>query len=673
MDSSEKKTTPSLCLNMIVKNESKVITRLFDSVVSIVDYYCICDTGSTDDTKEIITEYFKGKNIPGIIVEEPFKDFAYSRNFALNSCKDAPTDYILLVDADMILEIGADFNKSCLTKDMYTLYQGNRDFYYKNVRIVKNNGSFKYVGVTHEYVSYPDGTVQATMDIDSLFINDIGDGGAKHDKFERDIRLLKKGIEEEPQNKDRYHFYLANSYYSIGDWENAIDVYKKRIEIGGWVQETWQCYYKIGHCYKNLNKMEDAVFQWLEAYNVLPTRVENLYEIVYYYRNKGKNHIAYGFYKIAKDILAKLKDSEKNDHLFLENDKYTYRFDYELSIIAGYVGIFNVNNSFVSTYNHSSDQGFIDNALSNMKYYKDIYKPIAKIDVSMSSYMQVANKYRRFVSSSSCLIPNGDGYLMNMRFVNYTIDSQGCYHDCDDYIITVNNAIEFTKNFKIVNNKTIEPRFDDRRYIGIEDVKIFKSKNHITKEDDIHFIGTTLHEAGNIGISIGYYDTNKKYLEPIEIKTDFNKEGCEKNWIYYEMDNELFVLYKWHPLHICKINRETNILSLVKKDETMPGFFKRVRGSSCGFHYKDEIWFLVHIVSYESPRHYYHSIVVFDKNMKLNRFTAPFKFEGECIEYSLSITVEDNRIIIPYSTWDRTTTIAIYEKSYIESKLIYKP
>ena len=53
---------PTLCLNMIVKNESKIIRRLFDSVLPIIDCYCICDTGSTDDTVQIITEYFNNKN-----------------------------------------------------------------------------------------------------------------------------------------------------------------------------------------------------------------------------------------------------------------------------------------------------------------------------------------------------------------------------------------------------------------------------------------------------------------------------------------------------------------------------------------------------------------------------------------------------------------------------------
>ena len=58
---------------------------------------------------------------------------------------------------------------------------------------------------------------------------------------------------------------------------------------------------------------------------------------------------------------------------------------------------------------------------------------------------------------------------------------------------------------------------------------------------------------------------------------------------------------------------------------------------------EDEIWFVTHIVSYEQPRHYYHVIVVFDEDMNLLRYSAPFKFEGEPIEYCLSIVVENEQ------------------------------
>ena len=48
-----------IVLNMIVKNESKIIVRLLQSVYKLIDAYCICDTGSTDDTIEVIETFFK--------------------------------------------------------------------------------------------------------------------------------------------------------------------------------------------------------------------------------------------------------------------------------------------------------------------------------------------------------------------------------------------------------------------------------------------------------------------------------------------------------------------------------------------------------------------------------------------------------------------------------------
>jgi glycosyltransferase involved in cell wall biosynthesis len=92
---------------MIVKNESKIITRLLQSVLHVIDSYCICDTGSTDDTVNIITHFFQ--SLPGKIIHEPFRNFAYNRNYALEKCKGM-SDYILLLDADMILETG-NFDK----------------------------------------------------------------------------------------------------------------------------------------------------------------------------------------------------------------------------------------------------------------------------------------------------------------------------------------------------------------------------------------------------------------------------------------------------------------------------------------------------------------------------------------------------------------------------------
>ena len=66
---------------MIVKNESKVIRRCLESVLPLVDYWVIVDTGSTDGTQQIILECLK--EVPGFLHERPWVDFSHNRNEAI--------------------------------------------------------------------------------------------------------------------------------------------------------------------------------------------------------------------------------------------------------------------------------------------------------------------------------------------------------------------------------------------------------------------------------------------------------------------------------------------------------------------------------------------------------------------------------------------------------------
>ena len=657
--------SPTLCLNMIVKNESKIITRLLESVLSIIDCYCICDTGSTDNTIEIIYKYFASKNIPGKIVYEPFKNFAHNRNFAIKSCKGM-SDYILLMDADMVLQIH-HFNKSMLNlSNSFSIFQGHDNFYYKNCRIIKNDGLKKYVGVTHECL---DSDNVYTIKKSDLFILDIGDGGCKQNKFERDIQLLTDGLVNEPNNC-RYYFYLANSYRDIKEYQKAIEMYEKRIQYGGWEQEVWYSYYSIGTCYLKLNKNSDAIFAWLNGYNYFPRRIENLYEIVRYYRIIGKYKLSYHFYNLANNI--KNENLDIDNYLFLHKHVYNYNLDYEFSLIACYNGIHNINDNIVSILNNSKNLSINSNLLSNLKYYKDILKPIQILNLDETKYFDINGENIKFYYSSSCLIhnSNNNGYLMNIRYVNYYINEKGSYIKHNN-IISINRFVELDKELKIVNDKYFDNIFDNRRYIGIEDIRIFNSSSSST---NIKFIGTGYHKNNYIGIVEGEYNVDKSILEFKEIICGFKNSICEKNWVFTDYNGSTHVIYHWFPLQICKIDEETQQLNLIES-KNMPNIFSIVYGSSCGFKYinnnQPELWFILHICSDEAFTYYYHMIAIFDENMNLLRYSAPLKFEGDSIEYSLSIVVEKDRVLINYSGWDRTTRIGIYDKQYIDSLIKY--
>jgi tetratricopeptide (TPR) repeat protein len=684
----------TLCLNMIVKNESRIITRLLESVLSIIDTYIICDTGSTDDTVNIIRQYFDSKGIPGEVIQESFKNFGYNRTFALKAAKDKAT-YALLLDADMIFKIEPSFNKQSLTADSYQIIQKGGSLSYYNTRLIRLDINATCIGPTHEYYDLPSGSRNEKLE--SIWIADIGDGGAKADKFERDIRLLKQGIEEEPNGKSngRYYFYLANSYFNTGRHEESIPYYRRRIEIGGWQEEVFYAHLNLGHAYKSIGKEELAIITWMDAYNLHPQRSETIYEITKYYREKGKNKIGMAFCQLGKNI-----PYPKNDSLFIHTDVYETGFDYELSILGYYNNYPNLHKIVSSLMNRLP--GKYDNLLSN---YKFCYPKLSKYQtnriggVPMKDIIDICGtKYEMNGSNPSIfrvrVNDNTYKYMINIRFVNYYLNSNGSYHfPIDDgKIATVNKIYELDENLNLSTCREpicLVPGDNSMqlRYLGMEDLKPFQPNIGLTTTDlKLAFLGTVQSPRTN-NISIGYGEIDLDNIQPSlnysVVETQWNK-GCEKNWVFF---GENKVIYQWYPLIIGNIVKRQNETTFtpelffeVSEQKSMPEFFRHTRGSTHGCEFENEIWFLCHLVEYCQPREYYHFFVVFtkeiengknnDKNtIKLSRWSNPFKFEGEKIEYSLGLIVEEKRILISYSKWDREPTIGVYDKFKVEMEM----
>lgn len=325
--------TKTICLNMIVKNESKIITRLFDSVIDIIDTYVICDTGSTDNTKQIITDYFSNnddphKNRDGILFDEPFKDFGHNRTIAIERAKNM-ADYILLLDADMIVKI-ENFDSSVLDCDYYLIKQKSSAMTYYNTRLVKGNIDVNYVGPTHEFCNIKKRD-KTCIKLNSIWIEDIGDGGCKSDKFQRDIKLLSNALEKEPNN-ERYLFYLARSYHDIGEHIKAINFYRKRISAGGWPEEVWYSYLSIGRCWLSLGKSDEFINAMHMAYFYRPSRGEPLLHLIEYYMKLNNRQLAYNYAKIGNSLPI------PNDILFLDVDAHRYKIKFQYSIVAYYMG-----------------------------------------------------------------------------------------------------------------------------------------------------------------------------------------------------------------------------------------------------------------------------------------------------------------------------------------------
>ena len=303
-------------LNMIVKNEEKVIERCLSSVLPIVDFFVILDTGSTDRTVEIIQEFFSKTSVKGVIQKGEFKNFSHARNMALNLAYNvSKTDYILFIDADMVLQIGEEFS---LTpgKGSYYITQGDGKLEYKNTRIVRNNRNHYYKGYTHEVilpVRYSEGT--GYIPKDQLYIIDHGDGGSKNDKLERDIGLLLEEINEKPEYS-RPHFYLANTYFGKREFENAEKYYRKRIELGGWMEELWYSYYKLGMIKIVQNDIPQALWFLFSSIETHPRRLESYFHLIRLLTDSRMDLLCEMFREKASRIMT--SNFDKTDYLFYE-------------------------------------------------------------------------------------------------------------------------------------------------------------------------------------------------------------------------------------------------------------------------------------------------------------------------------------------------------------------
>ena len=684
---------------MIVKNESAIIKRLLESVAPWIDSYCICDTGSTDDTVDIIRDFFQDCDISGVIIYEPFQDFGYNRTHALEACAELSADYLLLLDADMIFWVNPEITKSQFKSmvssgDTHYVFQGSPTFDYKNLRIIRNRIDASYWGVTHEYLDIPGRVSNHVFKKTDVFIQDIGDGGSKTDKFERDIALLKRGLEQKPNNT-RYTFYLANSYRDSEQYDNAIEQYKQRVELGGWIEETWSSYYNIGICYKRKGEPEKALYWWMQAYQFYPDRLENIYEIIRYYRERGDNQLAYMFYQAVKPILES-KRGKPLDHLFLKRDVYDYLIDYEYTIFGYYCAVDRAELAAISmrilSHNGLSDS-IRTTVLSNYKFYAPKIIDASKND--LSGIIGVTKQDGFYSSTPSLVMTSDTELLINTRYVNYMIDSNGYYINngasiesrnlltkikidetgsctfahskcawnrclCTDKS-SQNGRFNCAKVYKKVDEIWLKhDPSNDGFYVGLEDIRLFNNNGTIT------YSSNRVLPSRNIVIETGILDSETGVTINPTILEASNQTDVEKNWVFA---GDSKMIYGWSPLILGDISGTR--FTKVKEIQT-PVCFEGVRGSTNGVSWGDnELWFICHLVSHEKKRHYYHMFVVLDKDTyRVKKYTDLFTFGGIRIEYTLGFVFLKDDIVIGYSSMDRETKLASIPKSTVDKMMI---
>jgi glycosyltransferase involved in cell wall biosynthesis len=388
----------TICLCAIVKDEEKVIGRLIDSCIGIIDYWVIIDTGSTDNTKEFIKN--KLKDIPGEISDSPFVNFGHNRTELVRKAK-GKADYLLLMDADMTVHTNKTFNKSELTDPMYHIrYTGNLDF--AQPLFVSGHIDWFYEGVTHEYITSKENHVP--VELPSLIVTHHFDGGTRNEKLERDKQLLERDIIDNPGNV-RSYFYLAQTYSNMSMHQQAQKYYQERVNRGGWPEEVYYSMYQIGVMLYHQGKHDLCKLALLKGYEYRPTRFECLYFLGVVCRELKEYNQA----SIYQEKVISMP-YPKGDVLFVHRNQQEYLADFELGIVYYWI------NDYKKAEKHCRKVSRKKNVIKNIAEQNE-----KNLQFALESQGKIKGKGAKPFTVAS-MFTVGTGYEVEIRKLKASLD-----------------------------------------------------------------------------------------------------------------------------------------------------------------------------------------------------------------------------------------------------------
>lgn len=343
----EQKDDPLLVVVLMVKNEESVIAATLEPFVKAgIDSYFIYDTGSTDKTMANAQEFFeKNKITKAYIIQEPFIDFAASRNKALELAREKFPNSVFMImpDAEWYLNNGVELVNFCKQNinDFNQLYlirlNNNTDDFYHG-RLLRTKSNLRFAGVVHEVIASP---FMSKVPVNISFDYRPRSTGleASARRWKRDSELLLREFEKNPADS-RSAFYLAQTYECLGDLENAYKYYDLRSQLPGWDEENYETFYRLGGVVNNLSGFDKrftkkmAYDYYMKAYNLRPHRAEPLVKIAEMYWPSNYS-LCFKFARLALEL-----PYPKDEVLFVNKEIYEFTRYEVLSKVAWYLNEF---------------------------------------------------------------------------------------------------------------------------------------------------------------------------------------------------------------------------------------------------------------------------------------------------------------------------------------------
>lgn len=353
---------PLLVVVIMVKDETDVIRPTLEMYCKADPKgekiaYIVYDTGLDEwsPTMQKALELFESYHLTNYhILQEPFIDFATSRNRALDLVEYhfPNAAYLLMPDAEWYMHNVDELLEFCQAELAYPQHSSylvrivSTDLDFGTQRLIRCKSGLRFAGVVHETIMV--GTANKTP-YNVYFELKVQRAGAEKTarRWARDRDLLMNEHLKNPKDS-RTCFYLAQTFDCLGDLDSAYKYYSLRTGLIGWDEEDYMARYRLAMVTEKMKNPDgsprwpEALDHFLKAFTMRPTRVEPLIRVAQHYLQEANHACAYIFAHRACEVPYPV-----NDTLFVEKEAFDFtRWDI-LGQCAWYVKEFEIGEQAV--------------------------------------------------------------------------------------------------------------------------------------------------------------------------------------------------------------------------------------------------------------------------------------------------------------------------------------
>jgi glycosyltransferase involved in cell wall biosynthesis/predicted GH43/DUF377 family glycosyl hydrolase len=639
---------------MIVRNEAPIIERCLRSVRDLIDCWVICDTGSTDGTREIVRSLLS--DLPGDLHETEWVDFGHNRSELLGLARGV-ADYLLLIDADMTVSKLESLPR--LDADAYLLREtGALDF--GVIRLVRGDRRWWYESPTHEYIA-TDGQFNQEA-LDAWAIEHHADGSARWGKLIRDVSLLKRALVRDPDNS-RSVFYLAQTYRDLGRPELAIKYYRRRVDMGGWDEEVFYANLQEG-AIRAEHGLDAAVPVLLEAWERRPTRAEPLYELARAHRQREHLAVAHMFANRGLEI------PYPSDLLFIHRWVYEWGLLLERAMAAAGLGQLAAARRDLRAVLGRPDlppetEDYVRQRLAHIsggraaRYHVTASggpPPLALLAPSLrigEIKLEVKPAWPYFNPS---IAANGSGFQMIVRTANYAIErgvlhAEGILHNIN-YMVALDEGLCVTSVDPIVDRSSGLRRYPSRIQ-GYEDCRL------VRVAEDWYATATVcdLNPIDRREIALLRFEGPD--IAEVRALAGPHPDRHEKNWMPLVIDGKLHIVYSCAPTTVLRCDPVSGELEPLVESRA-PKLADEFRGGSQGVPVNDGHLFVVHEVDRSgSVLRYLHRFILLDSQLALAAVSQPFRFTSDRVEFCAGMAQHNDELVLSFGVSDAAAGLAV--------------